>query len=304
MPSFDTGGLEHRQLAANGARFHVVEAGTGPLVLLLHGFPESWEAWRFQLPALAAAGFRAAAMDLRGYGESDKPPRGYDPATLAADVAGVIRTLGRRDAVLVGHGWGGYVAWAVAALRPDCVRALCAVAAPHPLALLASAYRSSAATAISHLLAMQLPWLPERRIRRADYIERHLSSWAAPGSDFPTADVVQRYRAALAFWPSPHCALEYHRWFVRSRLRADGRAFKAALRPPVGAPVLQITGAADQAVPRSAVTKTAKTVSGSYQLSELAGAGHYPHEEVPGAFTRVLVEWLSQGAGAGSDRGP
>jgi pimeloyl-ACP methyl ester carboxylesterase len=302
MPNSDTGGLEHRHLAANGARFHVVESGTGPLVVLLHGFPESWEAWRFQLPALAMAGFRAAALDLRGYGESDKPPRGYDPATLAADVAGVIRTLGRRDAVLVGHGWGGYVAWAVASLRPDCVRALCVVAAPHPLALLASAYGFSAATAIGHLFAMQLPWLPERRIRRADYIKRHLSSWAAPGSAFPTAEVVERYRAALAFWPSPHCALEYHRWFVRSRLRADGRAFNVALRRAVGAPVLQIAGAADAVVPRSAVAKTANTVAGSYRLSTLAGAGHYPHEEVPEAFTSVLLDWLSQGAGAGVDR--
>jgi pimeloyl-ACP methyl ester carboxylesterase len=160
--------LHHRQVAANGARFHVVECGTGPLVVLLHGFPECWWAWRYQLPALAEAGFRAVAMDLRGYGDSDKPPRGYDPLTLAADVAGVIRTLGCRDAVMVGQGWGGYVAWAVTAQRPDCVRALCAVAAPHPLRMLQSTYRHPTAPAVSHLLAMQVPWLPERRIRRAD----------------------------------------------------------------------------------------------------------------------------------------
>lgn len=116
MTRFD-GLWTHRDVAANGARFHVAETGEGPLVLFLHGFPEFWWAWRHQLPAVASAGYRAAAMDLRGYGGSDKTPRGYDPTTLAGDVAGVIRTLGVRSAVLVGQGWGGYVGWAVASTQ-------------------------------------------------------------------------------------------------------------------------------------------------------------------------------------------
>ena len=106
----------HRDLSANGVRLHVAEAGEGPLVLLLHGFPEFWWAWRAQLPALAAAGFRAVAPDLRGYGGSDKPPRGYDLPTAASDVAALVRALGERDAVVVGHDWGGLVAWTMAAL--------------------------------------------------------------------------------------------------------------------------------------------------------------------------------------------
>ena len=112
----------HRYVAANGARFHVAEAtdpsADGPLVLLLHGFPEFWWVWRAQLPALAEAGYRAVAMDLRGYGGSDKTPRGYDPVTLAQDVSGVVKALGERSAVVVGHGWGGYAAWATAVLHP------------------------------------------------------------------------------------------------------------------------------------------------------------------------------------------
>ena len=114
-----------RFVAANGARFHVVEAhspasraGSAPVVVLLHGFPHDWWSWRHQLTPLAEAGYRAIAMDLRGYGDSDKTPRGYDPMTLAADVAGTIRSLGARDAVVVGLGWGGYVAWTVAAGTP------------------------------------------------------------------------------------------------------------------------------------------------------------------------------------------
>src|SRR5688500_19491456 len=126
------GPWEHRFVAANGARFHVAEQGEGPVVLLLHGFPQFWWAWRHQMQVLADAGYRACAMDLRGYGASDKPPRGYDPSTLAADVAGVIRSLGARDAVVVGHGWGGLVAWTVAVAAPGQVRRIVAVSMGHP----------------------------------------------------------------------------------------------------------------------------------------------------------------------------
>ncbi|HEY4701309.1 MAG TPA: alpha/beta fold hydrolase, partial [Streptosporangiaceae bacterium] len=101
----------HRSVSANGTRFHIAEAGDGPLVLMLHGFPEFWWTWRQQLVTLPAAGFRAVAADLRGYGGSDKPPRGYDLVTAASDVAGLIRALGEANAIVVGHGWGGLVAW-------------------------------------------------------------------------------------------------------------------------------------------------------------------------------------------------
>ena len=93
-----SGPWTHRDVSANGARFHVVDTGDGPVVVLLHGFPTFWWTWRRQLTALAAAGYRAIAMDLRGYGGSDHPPHGYDPRTLSADVAGVIRSLGEEEA--------------------------------------------------------------------------------------------------------------------------------------------------------------------------------------------------------------
>ncbi|WP_443044561.1 alpha/beta fold hydrolase [Streptomyces sp. DHE17-7] len=128
------GGREvtHRDVAANGARFHIAELGDGPLVLLLHGFPQFWWTWRHQLTALADAGFRAVAMDLRGVGGSDRTPRGYDPAGLALDVTGVIRSLGEPDAALVGHDLGGYLAWTAAAMRPKLVRRLAVSSMPHP----------------------------------------------------------------------------------------------------------------------------------------------------------------------------
>src|SRR6201985_3686343 len=128
-----SGPWTHRSVTANGARFHVASLGEGPLVLLLHGFPEFWWSWRHQLVALADAGYHAVAPDLRGYGASDKPPRGYDAPTLAADVAGIVRSLGERDAVIVGHDWGGHLAWSVAALHPSVVRRIAVLSVPHPL---------------------------------------------------------------------------------------------------------------------------------------------------------------------------
>ena len=132
------GPWRHRSVAANGARFHVAECGPadGPLVLLLHGFPQFWWAWRDQFEPLVAAGFRVAALDLRGYGASDKPPGGYDLENAAADVSGVIRSLGEEHAVVIGHDLGGAVGWALAALHSDRVWALGAIAAPHPNLLL------------------------------------------------------------------------------------------------------------------------------------------------------------------------
>jgi pimeloyl-ACP methyl ester carboxylesterase len=287
------GPWRHRHVAANGARFHVAESGSGPLVLLLHGFPEFWWAWRHQLPALADAGYRAVAMDLRGYGSSDKPPRGYDPVTLARDVVGVIRSLGAREATLVGQGWGGYVSWAVAALHPEHSRGLVPVTATHP-SRLGALLRSPRLG--RHLLGMQVPWLPERRIRArgSQYVETLLASWSAPESSFPDAEQARRYRAAMSLWPSPHCALEYHRWVVRSRLRTDGRRFAAAMRTPVRVPVLQILGGQDTVIPRAAARVPPSLVHGPREVAVLQRAGHFPHEECPEEFSATLLEWLSR----------
>ena len=123
----------HRSVSANGTRFHAAEAGDGPLVLLLHGFPEFWWTWRHQLAVLPGAGFRAVAVDLRGYGGSDKPPRGYDLVTAAADAAGLVRALGEANAIVIGHGLGGLVAWTLAAYYPKVVRRLAVISMAHPL---------------------------------------------------------------------------------------------------------------------------------------------------------------------------
>jgi pimeloyl-ACP methyl ester carboxylesterase len=294
------GPWSHRYVAANGARFHVAEASPAPgnegapLVVLLHGFPEFWWCWRAQLPALSAAGYHAVAMDLRGYGGSDKTPDGYDPVTLAQDVAGVVKALGGRSAVLVGHGWGGYVAWATATLHRRQVSALAVAAAPHPAAMLHGLRRQPGAAALRHVLAMQMPYLPERRLAdaRHGFVRDHLAAWSSPSSDFPDAEAVAAYQDAIGVWPSSHCALEYHRWLVRSRVRSDGRAFDRAMRAPVSQPVLAVYGDDDPALPRGALQATRDHVSGPLTECVLPGVGHFPPEEAPAEFSDLLLGWL------------
>jgi pimeloyl-ACP methyl ester carboxylesterase len=127
--------VTHPSPEANGIRVHVAEQGSGPLVLMLHGFPESWYSWRSQLPALAAAGFHAVAPDLRGHHLTDKPREGYGIETLVDDMLALREQLGAdRQMHLVGHDWGGVIAWQVAWRHPDALRSLTIMNAPHPAA--------------------------------------------------------------------------------------------------------------------------------------------------------------------------
>jgi pimeloyl-ACP methyl ester carboxylesterase len=279
-------------VAANGARFHLVEAGTGPLVLLLHGFPEFWWAWRHQLPALADAGFHAVAMDLRGYGGSDMTPRGYDPFTLAADVAGVVRALGAPRATLVGHGIGGFVGWSTAVLQAPFVERLGVVSARHPRH--ARTGGSRRLVGLSATLEFQLPRLPERRLIADDgaWVGQLLDRWSAPG--WPDAETSARYREAMLIWPAPHCALEYLRWLVRSSIRTDGRRFAARMREPVRVPVLNLYGGLDRLIASSDARDDRQYMQAPYRSVELAGAGHFPHEEAPERFTQELLGWLAE----------
>jgi pimeloyl-ACP methyl ester carboxylesterase len=124
--------LQHRSVDTNGIRMHVVEAGAGPLVVLLHGFPESWYSWRHQLHALAEAGFHAVAPDQRGYGQTDRPAAidAYSIFHLVGDVIGLLDALGEERAVVVGHDWGAPVAWHTALFRPDRVRGVVGLSVP------------------------------------------------------------------------------------------------------------------------------------------------------------------------------
>jgi len=124
--------IRHRFIDTNGIRVHVAEAGEGPLVILCHGFPESWYSWRHQIPALAAAGFHVVAPDQRGYGQTDAPApvEAYTQQHLVGDVVGLVHALGETQACIVGHDWGAPVAWNAALWRPDVFRAVAALSVP------------------------------------------------------------------------------------------------------------------------------------------------------------------------------
>lgn len=248
----------HTYVAANGARFHVALAGPddfrAPLVVLLHAFPQLWYAWRAQLPALAEAGYRVAAMDLRGFGASDKPPMGHDTPSLVADVAGVIRSLGASEAVVVGHGYGGGIAWSMPAFAPEVTRAVATLGAPHPVAL---RRRRLPMRTLATLARLQLPWFPERALRTPGGVTRLLRAWGAPGWE---GDATQLYNDAMRLPFVAHTSLELVRWQVRSTPRPDGRRYLAALHDPVTVPVLSLHGTRDRFVAPSASRRDAEFV--------------------------------------------
>jgi pimeloyl-ACP methyl ester carboxylesterase len=287
------GPWRHRFVAANGARFHVAETGSGPLVMLLHGFPEFWWAWRHQLPALAGAGYRAVAMDLRGYGASDKPPRGYDTMTLAADVAGVIRALGEDDAVVVGHDWGGWLAWSMPALAGNEVRAVAALSMAHPLTMRAAVTRDRhQRRAWAPAFEFQLPMRPERRLTTQDRVVELLGAWTGSEAVFPDQEAVTVYRKAIRVPFVAHSAMEYYRWAFRSRLRRDGRRFASAVEEPIRKPVLQLHGARDPFVLPATAVASHPRVRGPLTYQLLADAGHFLPEEAPDDVNQALLSWL------------
>jgi pimeloyl-ACP methyl ester carboxylesterase len=287
-------------VSANGTRFHIAEAGAGPLVLLLHGFPEFWWAWRTQLTALADAGFRAVAVDLRGYGASDKPPRGYDGYTMAADVTGLIRAIGERDATLVGSGFGGLVAWTTAAFHPRSVRRLVVLAAAHPLRLRSSLMSDPMGqlAAAGPALKFQLPRY-EHVLTRDDAaaVGAYLNRWSGPTwrstADF--AEYQRDCRDAIQIPQAAFCSLEAFRWGVRSLLRLHGHRFRKQLRCPVVAPTLHLHGELDQVVLPSTAQGSGRYVIAPYEWRLIEGVGHFPHREAPDLVAGEILRWAKEG---------
>ncbi len=305
------GPWRHHDIHANGIRLHVVEADpvaedplapatTRPLVILLHGFGSFWWSWRHQLRGLRGA--RVVAVDLRGYGGSDKPPRGYDGWTLAGDTAGLIRALGHASATLVGHAEGGLACWATSVLHPRLVHAIALVSSPHPVALQRAALTDGdqRRALVPSLLSCQLPVWPERRFTRrdADALEalvRHRASrkWLA-SEDF--GEAIGYMRQAFQIPGAAHCALEYQRWAVRSQIRNDGRRFMESMDRPLGIPVLHLRGESDPYILAGPVERTRRYAPHGTFVS-VPGAAHFGHEECPEQVNAHLSRFLAQVCG-------
>ena len=281
--------MQEIELRANGIRFAALAAGPedGPLVVLLHGFPELARSWRHQLPALAGAGFRAVAPDLRGYGGTER--RGpYDLETLAADAVGLITAAGAERAVLVGHDWGGAIAWAAAHLYPDRVERLAVLNAPHP-ALMREDLRTSREQRrrSRYLFLFQLPWLPERLLARngGRAIARALLGGSHVREAWPE-DELERYRAAFSRPADLSGPLAYY--------RAAFRRGSPAAVGVVTAPVLVLWGVHDRFLaPALADDKRLRRYAPDLRVVRIADAGHFVQNEAPKRVNDELLAWLT-----------
>ncbi len=279
-------GLLHREIGTNGVRLHVVEKGKGPLVLLLHGFPEFWYSWRNQIPALAAAGFRAVAPDLRGYNLSEKPPgvAAYSISNLADDVAGLVRALGEESAFVAGHDWGGALAWYLPLLHPGLVRKLAILNAPHPAAFRRELKRSKEQRRKSrYILFFQLPWLPERKIRENDFalLAKMLRRDPVRKGAFPDEEV-SRYKESLARPGALSAALNWY----RAALWHPPRLPKE--RRTIDVPTLLVWGEKDRYLGPGLTTGLERWVP-DLRIERLHDASHWVQADAPERVSELLA---------------
>jgi epoxide hydrolase 4 len=272
----------------NGVALNVVEAGPedGPLVLLLHGFPEFWWGWRRQIPALARSGFRVVAVDQRGYNTSDKPlgVRAYALDVLAGDVVGLVESCGRRRASLVGHDWGGLVAWWTACRHPDHVDRLAVLNAPHPAAVGAYMRRHPSQVLRSHYVALfQIPALPEAALARRDCaaMRRALVGSSRPGTFRP--EDLERYAQA---WREPGALTAMVNWYRALRHRPAWRNSRVA------APTLAIWGLQDRFL-EIGLAEESLALCDSGRLVTIEDATHWVHLEEAERVNAELVRFLT-----------
>ena len=302
------GPWRHLDVHANGIRFQCVEAlpddddippTARPLVILLHGFASFWWSWRHQLHGLSGA--RVVAVDLRGYGGSDKPPRGYDGWTLAGDTAGLVRALGHTSATLVGHADGGLVCWATAVLHSRVVDAIALVSSPHPAALRRSVIVNAGQrrALLPSLLRYQIPRWPEQLLTRDDAAElenlvvaRSSAKWVA-SEDF--SETMPQLRQAIQIPSAAHSALEYQRWAVRSQTRGEGRRFMKLMNRQLDLPMLHLRGSVDPYVLADPVERSRRFAPRG-RFAELDGVGHFAHQESPAEATAHLQCFLDSTA--------
>jgi pimeloyl-ACP methyl ester carboxylesterase len=287
--------LDELRLEANGARFHALADGLtdGPLVLLLHGFPESSRSWRHQLPPLAAAGFRAVAPDLRGYGESDTHGP-YDLETLVGDATCLVAALGRERATVVGHDWGGAIAWATAHAAPERVERLVVLNCPHPASMRRELLTNPRQLArSSYMFLFQLPWLPERLLTRdgGRAIARALRGGSHVREAWPREEL-DRAREAFLRPGVASAALGYY----RAAARRPGRARRLAARGPITAPTLILWGARDRFLGEETIRperlRPYFAAGNEPRIVRIEEAGHFAQNEAPGRVNAELLGWL------------
>src|SRR2546423_3993061 len=283
---------QHRDIITNGIRMHYVTQGSGPLVVLLHGFPEFWYSWRYQIPFLAEHGFTVVAPDLRGYNDTDKPRRGYDVATLLRDIEGLIKGLGQERAIIAGHDWGGALAWAFAIYYPHMTSRLIVMNAPHPQAMLRE-FRSLKQLRKSwYIFAFQMPWLPEALLLRnhASEVGRMLKGDALQKAALPP-EVTAIYQEAMSKPGAMGAGLNYYRQLFRRPPVSIIRNNREAAH--ISAPTLLIWGEHDIALGIELTQGLEQWVE-QIEVKRLPDSGHWVQQEQPGKVNQLMLDFLQK----------
>ncbi|MGI8329108.1 alpha/beta fold hydrolase [Actinomadura scrupuli] len=313
--------ISHRFVQTNGIRMHIAEAGSGPLVLLLHGFPESWYSWRHQLHALADAGYHVVAPDQRGYCDTDRPDRieDYTILHLVGDVVGLIDALGERQAVVVGHDWGGPVAWHTAMLRPDRVRAVAGLSVPHrprgsrpPISLMREVYGDG-----FYIVYFQQPGVADAELSLDPRSTFRRMLYAASGDGPGFTPIVPEGGGFLDICPDPATLPDwltdedietfvaeyepsgftgplnwYRNWDRNWELTA------AWHRAPITPPALYIAGDRDVVATapgaREMVASLGDLVPNLREPLWLEGCGHWTQQERPREVSAALLGFLGE----------
>jgi pimeloyl-ACP methyl ester carboxylesterase len=266
-------------------RLHYVEAGDGPLLILLHGFPEFWYGWRLQVKPLAAAGFRVVAPDMRGYNLSSKPDgvSAYDTDQLTADIAGLIHERGEESAGLVGHDWGGSVAWATAMSHPEVVDRLAILNAAHPRKLSQGLHHPGQLRRSWYFFFFDLPDLPESVVHANNWhFFRHFLHDAHPTY---TPEEMDRYVAA---WSQPGAATGMINYY-RSSVRTPPKQAEAAIHP-IEAPTLVIWGQRDRFLGEDLAEPDHDDVPNLDRVERLPDASHWVHHDASERVTQLLID--------------
>jgi pimeloyl-ACP methyl ester carboxylesterase len=289
--------VKHRNETVNGIKLHWVEAGEGPLVVLLHGFPEFWYSWRYQIPALAEAGYRVVAPDLRGYNESDKP-KGYDAylgGPLSADVVGLIAACGEERATIVGHDWGGVIAWMTAIRHPEVVQKLVILNAPHPGAYLREIRNPAQMLRSSYVMFFQTPIAPERLLSAANFrgLRWALRSGSQRVGAFTDEDL-DRYVQAFSQPGALTSTLAYYRAMGRRIIgaaRQSGAVPGEVDRRIVTAPTLVIWGRNDPVLSQS-IADPGDAVP-NRKVVFIEDASHFVQADAPERVNELLLDFLA-----------
>jgi pimeloyl-ACP methyl ester carboxylesterase len=283
--------MEHTTVATNGIHLHVVKSGpeTGPLVILLHGFPEFWYAWRKQIPKLAAAGYHVWAPDQRGYNLSVKP-HGIDAYTidkLGADVLGLIDAAGRETVFLVGHDWGAAIAWWIAVMHPNRIARMAVINVPHGTVMLKHLrYNVRQMLRSWYIFFFQFPWLPEALSRVQNWraaCETLLKS-SRPGTF--SSDDLDTYRKA---WSQPEaytCMVNWYRAIIQ-------RPPRPPENPRISIPTLLIWGARDRFLGRQ-MAQPSIELCDKGRLVFIEEATHWVQHEEADRVNHLLLDFLSE----------